>query len=63
VKVRILRQPTSNIQGLSLEIYHPGQVYDLPASLAEYLIVEGFAIVEMRREHKPPPFGVDRRRT
>jgi hypothetical protein len=62
VKVWMARQPTGSFQGLPLHSYHPGQVYDLPASLAEYLVVERFAIVEMRREQKPPPLGLDRRR-
>ena len=42
------RQPAGNINGVSLRHYHPGQTYDLPVTLAEYLVIEGFALFEMR---------------
>jgi hypothetical protein len=48
VKVRIGRQPHGTVDGIALRYYHPGRCYDLPASLAEYLIAEGFGIFEMR---------------
>lgn len=46
----MLRQPVGTVQGMSLKWYRPGQVYDLPATLAAYLVTEGFALVEMRSE-------------
>ena len=50
MKVRILRQPTGTIHGMSLQLYRPGQVYDVPATLAAYLVAEGLGIVEMRAD-------------
>jgi hypothetical protein len=55
MRVRITRQPIGMVQGMSLNYYRPGEVYDLPPSLAEYLVMEKYAMVEMRdRERKPP---------
>jgi len=50
VNVRISRQPSGTVDGISLRLYHPGRCYDLPASLAQYLVAEGFGIFEMRRQ-------------
>ena len=50
------------MQGVSLKFYRPGHVYDLPASLAAYLVTEGFAIVEMRSENNMRSVEHDRRR-
>lgn len=59
----MLRQPIGTLQGVSLRFYRPGNVYDLPASLASYLVTEGFAIVEMRTESNMRSLGErDRRR-
>jgi hypothetical protein len=49
VKVRMSRQPTGTVDGISLRHYRSGRCYDLPASLAQYLVAEGFGIFEMRR--------------
>ena len=49
-KVCIIHQPIGTLQGLSLRDYRIGHVYDLPASVAAYLVMEGFAFAEMRRE-------------
>ena len=57
------RQPIGMIQGMSLNYYRPGEVYELPPSIAEYLVMEKYAIVEMRdREQRPLPAGEERRR-
>jgi hypothetical protein len=59
----MLRQPIGTMQGVSLKFYRPGNVYDLPASLAAYLVTEGFAIVEMRADSNMRTLGErDRRR-
>jgi hypothetical protein len=50
LKVRITQQPRGIIHGLSLHYYREGYVYDLPASVGEYLVTEGFAIIEMRNQ-------------
>jgi hypothetical protein len=63
MKVRILRQPSGTIQGISLQRYRPGQVYDVPATLAAYLVTEGLGIVEMRADQPlQQPAILDRRR-
>jgi hypothetical protein len=65
MRVRITRQPFGMVQGMSLNYYRAGEVYDLAPSLAEYLIMEKYAIVEMRnQERNPTPhyYGEERRR-
>lgn len=63
MRVRITRQPTGVVQGMSLKYYRPGEVYELPPSLGEYLVMEDCAIVEMRDRNKPPiPIAEERRR-
>lgn len=63
MRVRITRQPVGTVQGMSLNYYRPGEVYDLPQSLAEYLVMERYAIIEMRHpERENIPVAEDRRR-
>jgi hypothetical protein len=69
----MIRQATGSLNGISLSKYKPGQAYELEPSLADFLILEGFAMAEMRRAHrrktdrrKPANGrrgGADRRRT
>jgi hypothetical protein len=48
---------------MSLKYYRTGEVYELPPSLAEYLVMEEYAIIEMRDRNRPPtPFAEERRR-
>ena len=61
--VRVIRQPTGSVDGVSLAHYHPGRTYDLQAHLAEYLVLNGFAVVEMRtRQRSSRKRPTDRRR-
>ena len=47
--VQIVKQPTeARIDGLELKHYIVGEVYDIEPLVAEYLVVNGFAIVEVR---------------
>jgi hypothetical protein len=63
MRIRITRQPLGTIQGMSLNYYRPGDVYDLPQSLAEYLVMERYAIIEMRQQQRDSiPVAEDRRR-
>jgi hypothetical protein len=63
MKVRITQRPDGIINGLSLKHYRPGEVYDLPPAIAEYLVMENCAIFEMRDHERPSvPVAVDRRR-
>ena len=62
VKVKMLRRTIGNVGGVSLRHYREGQVYDLPPSLANYLVAQGLAMFEMRNEERKPPGQVERRR-
>jgi hypothetical protein len=62
MRVRITRQPLGMIQGMSLKYYRPGEVYELPPSLAEYLVMENHAIVEMRDPRGRPAWAEEERR-
>ena len=53
MKVRIVREPTGTLNGSELSLYRTGEVYDLPVIVGEYLVLEGFAIVEMRNSGNP----------
>ena len=48
MKLRIVKGPTGQLDGMVLKRYVPGEVYDLSPSMAYYLVVEGFAKPEMR---------------
>lgn len=50
VRVRIVRPGVGRIDGISLAHYHLGQSYEVPSVLATYLVIEGYAIVEMRQK-------------
>ena len=50
--VRVIRQPTGILDGLSLSQYRVGQTYELNPALAEFLVVQGFAVFEMRRAER-----------
>jgi hypothetical protein len=63
MKVRIFRQSYGSVQGVSLRLYRPGQVYDLPAALAAYVVAEGLGIIEMRIDKASQPFHPERRRS
>lgn len=63
MKVRFTKEPgRRSIQGISLSCYHVGCTYDIPATLATYLILEGFAEVEMRRTDNRRPVATERRK-
>ena len=49
VKVLIVKRPHGLLDGMALNRYIPGQVYNLSAAVADYLVVEGFAVPEMRK--------------
>ena len=63
MKIKITREPRSLINGISLRHYRQGEVYDVPPSLAELLVMEDYAIIEMRDgDRTPVPVEVERRR-
>jgi hypothetical protein len=51
------------VHGMSLTYYRPGEVYDLPPSLAEYLVMEQYAIIEMRLREKQHARVAEERRS
>ena len=62
--VRVIRQPTGSVDGLALEKYHARLTYDLEPVLADFLVLEGYAISEMRRGERrvrSRPESTDRR--
>jgi hypothetical protein len=64
MKVRIVREPKGSVDGMSLHFYHAGEAYEVPTQLAEYLVVEGYASIEMRqRQRSSRPRSNDRRRS
>jgi hypothetical protein len=64
MKVRMLRDPTGVVDGMSLHFYHAGEAYEVHAALAEYLVAEGYASIEMRRQQRSlRPRQRDRRRS
>jgi hypothetical protein len=54
VKIRIVRQPPGTVFGVILSTYHVGQTYDVAPTLAQYLVLEGYAIFEMRSDSDRP---------
>jgi hypothetical protein len=64
MRIRIVKKATGSVSGIDLDRYQPGQVYDVGAGIAEYLVAEGLAIVEMRDKDRPAPVAKkhDRRR-
>jgi CheY-like chemotaxis protein len=46
VRVLIIRQPTGAVDGILLASYHLGESYDLPPTLANYLVARGLAVFE-----------------
>ena len=64
MRVRITRTPRGVVDGMSLHYYHAGEAYDVTPELAEYLVAEGFASIEMRmRQRSSRLRSHDRRRT
>ena len=63
MKVRILRQVLGHVNGVSLRHYRPNEIYEVPPSIANYLVAQGVALFEMRnREGRAvPPEGIERR--
>ena len=46
MRVLIIRQPTGAVDGILLASYHLGESYDLPPTLANYLVARGLAVFE-----------------
>jgi hypothetical protein len=61
MRVRIIKTPKGTVDGVEINLFHHGLTYDLPAPLAELLIVEGWAEPHLpgpphqETENKPGP--------
>ena len=64
MKVRIIREPKGTVDGMSLHYYHEGGAYDVSTRLAEYLVADGCAAIEMRQRQRSHRIrSTDRRRS
>jgi hypothetical protein len=52
VRVLIVKRPNGTVDGIALKRYTPGEIYDLSPSVADYLVIQGFALPEMRQGRK-----------
>jgi|1185.fasta_scaffold1218127_1 hypothetical protein len=50
--VRIIRQPVGFADAVSLRHYQEGQTYEMDSTVADYLVLQGFALFEMRRHQR-----------
>ena len=64
MKVKILKQTLGHVNGVSLRHYRANEIYEVPPSIANYLVAQGVALFEMRNrdEHAAAPRGTERRR-
>ena len=62
MRIRMVKKAQGTVSGITLDHYQAGRVYDVGASLAEYLVAEGYAIVEMRDDERPPTVKNPQRR-
>jgi hypothetical protein len=62
VLVHIIRQPPIHPEGIPNGHYSVGRTYEVPAYLAELLVMEGYAVMEMRRAQRSHRVRPDRRR-
>ena len=64
MKVKIVRRTLGHVNGVSLRHYRENEVYEVPPSIANYLVAQGVALFEMRsrEESAAPPEGRERRR-
>jgi hypothetical protein len=55
VKVLIIKRPVGVVDGVDLKRYAPGVVYDVSAVIADYLVLNGFAVTELRSDTRNHP--------
>ena len=49
VLVRVIGQPYGFADGVSLRRYKPGQTYEMDPVLAEYMVLQGLGLFDLRR--------------
>ena len=52
MRVRIIHEPKGTVDGMSLRYYREGEAYEVSTRLAEYLVADGYAAIEMRRRQR-----------
>ena len=52
VLVFVTGQPYGFADGVSLRRYKPGRTYEMDPVLAEYVVLQGFGLFEMRRSQR-----------
>ena len=50
--VKILKQPSGRLDGMELKRYILGESYNVSPAVAEYLVLNQFAIVEVRGQQR-----------
>jgi hypothetical protein len=53
--VLIIKRPVGVVDGVNLSRYTPGMVYDVSAVIADYLVLNGFAVSELRSATRKHP--------
>jgi hypothetical protein len=61
VRILITRKPVGARSAISLDKYRVGRVYDVPPVVADYLVLENYAVVEMRSRERPRRISSERR--
>ena len=62
VMVRVIDQPYGFADGVSLRRYKPGRTYEMDPVLAEYFVLQGFGLFEMRRYQRSTRVRANERR-
>jgi hypothetical protein len=63
MKIWIQRALRGAVNGVKLRDYSPGRTYDVPANVGNYLVMHGFAFVELRKGSRSHRYRLtDRRR-
>ena len=63
IRTTVLPHVRDQVEGFDLRRFEPGQIYEVSARLGEFMIVMGYAEVEMRRfERESAADGPRRRR-
>jgi hypothetical protein len=59
VKVRIKNTPDQReVDGIKLDRFEPGGAYEVSSSIGSWLVAEGYALPEMRRDPLTPDTSV-----
>ena len=62
MRVRIVKQPPNDFEGISLRLYRVGSVYEITPALANYLVAQGYAQIELRENRSTQLPPIERRK-